>query len=63
MIEPDRGALGIAEGVIELLDEGRYQATYKYALLLALLDPCLERTSHTGMPPQKGHPGAPHPRD
>lgn len=33
-------------------DEGSYQATYKYALLLALLDLCHERASSTGMPPQ-----------
>jgi hypothetical protein len=33
-----RGAIGFAEKVLELLDEGRYTATYKYALLLALMD-------------------------
>ena len=32
-----RGAIGFAEKVLELLDEGRYTATYKYALLLALM--------------------------
>jgi hypothetical protein len=31
-----RDAIGFAEKVLELLDEGRYTATYKYAVLLAL---------------------------
>lgn len=48
----DRGAIGFAEKVLELLDEGRYTATYKYAVLLALLDLCLELTERSGAPPQ-----------
>jgi len=40
-----------AERVLELLDEGRYTATYKYAVLLALIDVCLERTQTSGAPP------------
>lgn len=48
----DRGALGLAERIIELLEEGKKQATYKYALLVALLDLSLERTSNTGLPPE-----------
>ena len=47
-----RGAIGFAEKVLELLDEGRYTATYKYALLLALMDVCLERTQSSGAPPE-----------
>jgi 5-methylcytosine-specific restriction endonuclease McrA len=47
-----RGAIGFAEKVLELLDEGRYTATYKYALLLALMDICLEDTQASGAPPQ-----------
>lgn len=47
----DRGAIGFAEKVLELLDEGRYTATYKYAVLLALIDLCLERTQASGAPP------------
>jgi len=47
----DRGAIGFAEKIIELLDEGRYTATYKYAVLLALIDVCLERTQISGGPP------------
>lgn len=46
-----RGAIGFAEKVIELLDEGRYTSTYKYAVLLALFDVCLERTQASGAPP------------
>ena len=47
-----RGAIGFAEQVLELLDEGRYTATYKYAVLLALLDVCLEHTQSSGAPPE-----------
>jgi hypothetical protein len=46
-----RGAIGFAERVLELLEEGRYTATYKYAVLLALIDVCLERTQASGAPP------------
>lgn len=44
-------AIGFAERVLELLEEGRYTATYKYAVLLALIDVCLERTQTSGAPP------------
>ena len=47
-----RGAIGFAEKFLELLDEGRYTATYKYAVLLALLDVCLERTQSSGAAPE-----------
>ncbi len=47
----ERGAIGFAEKVLELLDEGRYTATYKYAVLLALIDLCLERTAADGAAP------------
>ena len=47
----ERGAIAFAEKVLELLDEGRYTATYKYAVLLALIDLCLERTQASGAPP------------
>ena len=49
--EPDRGAIELAERLIALLDEGAFTATYKFALLLALLDSCLEGTSAAGAPP------------
>jgi 5-methylcytosine-specific restriction endonuclease McrA len=46
------GPIGFAEKVLELLDEGRYTATYKYAVLLALIDLCLELTQSSGAPPE-----------
>lgn len=45
------GAIAFAEKVLELLDEGRYTATYKFAVLLALMDLALERTEASGSPP------------
>jgi hypothetical protein len=50
-IQDPRGAIAFAEKVLELLDEGRYTATYKYAVLLALIDLCLEQTRASGAPP------------
>jgi hypothetical protein len=47
-----RGAIGFAEKLLELLDEGRYTTTYKYALLLALMDVCLEHTQRSGAAPE-----------
>jgi 5-methylcytosine-specific restriction endonuclease McrA len=47
-----RGAIAFAERVLELLDEGRYTATYKYAVLLTLIDVCLEYTQASGAPPE-----------
>jgi 5-methylcytosine-specific restriction endonuclease McrA len=49
--QDDRGAIGFAEKLLELLEEGRYTATYKYAVLLALLELSLECTERTGDPP------------
>jgi hypothetical protein len=50
--DSERGAIAFAEKVLELLDEGRYTATYKYAVLLALMDTCLEHTQRSGAPPE-----------
>lgn len=47
----ERGPIALAEKVLALLDEGRFTATYKYAVLLALIDLCLEKTSRDGQPP------------
>lgn len=52
MIASDRGPIDLAERVLGLLDQGSFSATYKYALLLALLDLCLEKTSGKGLPPE-----------
>jgi hypothetical protein len=46
------GAIAFAEKVLELLDQGVFTATYKYALLLALIDLCHERFSRGGHAPE-----------
>lgn len=48
---PVTDAIGFAERVVALLDEGAFTATYKYAVLLGLLDVVMERTSAKGEPP------------
>ena len=48
-----KGAVAFGERVLALLEQGRFTATYKYALLLALIDVCLEQTSASGGAPQK----------
>ncbi len=45
-------AIAFAEKILELLDEGRYTATYKYAVLLTLMDLCLEQADRSGRPPE-----------
>jgi len=49
--EPDRTAIRLAERLIQLLGRGGFTATYKYAVLVALMDLCMELTSVTGLPP------------
>jgi 5-methylcytosine-specific restriction endonuclease McrA len=44
--------VALAEKVLALLGEGRYTATYKYAVLLALMDLCLEKTQADGAAPE-----------
>lgn len=44
--------IALAERILTLLEVGSFSATYKYALLTALLDLCIERTSAKGHPPQ-----------
>lgn len=44
-------ALGLAEKVLTLLDQGLFTATYKYAVFLALLDLAMEKTTSTGKAP------------
>ena len=48
--DPD-APLALAERILELLDHGRSTATYKYAVLLALLDLCLENAARDGAAP------------
>ena len=44
-------ALSFAERILALIDQGRTTATYKYALLLALMDICMARTGADGRAP------------
>lgn len=44
-------AIEVAERVVTLLDEGAKSATYKPAVLVALIDLCIEQTSAKGEPP------------
>ena len=46
------GAIAFAERVLNLLDQGSFSATYKYAVLLGLLDLCMERVSASGATPE-----------
>ena len=46
-----RGIIRFAEKIVQLLDEGGFSATYKYAVLLGLTDLCLERSAVDGSPP------------
>lgn len=47
----ENGLIGFGEKLLSLLDEGRFTATYKYAVLLALLDLCMENASKDGGAP------------
>jgi diadenosine tetraphosphate (Ap4A) HIT family hydrolase len=47
----DRSVVAFGERMLQLLDESRRVATYKYAVLLALTDLCLEQASAMGDPP------------
>jgi 5-methylcytosine-specific restriction endonuclease McrA len=49
---PSRSAIQLAERLIQLLDRGGFTATYKYAVLVALMDLAMELTSATGLPPE-----------
>lgn len=44
-------AIALGEKVVALLDEGLFTATYKFAVLLGLLDLCLEKISNSGAAP------------
>lgn len=45
------GTIAFAEKVLTLLELGLTSATYKYALLTAIIDLCMEQTSASGSPP------------
>lgn len=46
-----RADVGFAERLLEVIDSGRRTATYKLALLLALLDLCARHSDATGRAP------------
>ena len=47
----DGGVTGFAERLLAVIDEGRRTATYKLALLIALMDCCAEGVSPMGAAP------------
>jgi hypothetical protein len=48
----DAGAIRFAEKLLSLLDEGLFTATYKFAVILGLLDLALEKVDRSGAPPE-----------
>ena len=48
---PARDVIAFGERLLALLDQGSFVATYKYAVLLGLMDLCLERTNRHGVAP------------
>lgn len=50
---PDRGAIAFAEKLMTVLAYGRRTATYKYAVLLGLIDLCHEQSSSSGGAPRR----------
>jgi 5-methylcytosine-specific restriction endonuclease McrA len=51
--EPDRGAIAFAEKLMTVLAYGRKTATYKFAVLLGLIDLCHEKSSASGSAPRR----------
>lgn len=49
-------AIAFGEKVLAMLDQGSFTATYKYAVLLALIDACMEHTDAHGRAPARLHP-------
>jgi len=47
----ESGLIKFAERILTLLDRGSFVATYKYAVMLGLMDLCLEETSKMGAAP------------
>ena len=47
----DQDAIALAERVLAILEEGSFSSTYKYALFIAILDLCIEKTEARGAPP------------
>jgi hypothetical protein len=50
-VAEDRGPFAFGEKILNLLDQGRFTSTYKYAVLLSLVDLCLENPKADGSAP------------
>jgi len=50
-VTTETDAIRFAERLLALLDEGSFTATYKFAVLLGLMDLCLEYSDRFGEPP------------
>ena len=48
---PTRDVIAFGERLLALLDQGSFVATYKYAVLLGLMDLCLEKADRHGVAP------------
>jgi hypothetical protein len=53
MTDESADTIAFAEKVLLLLDQGAFTATYKFAVLLAMIDLCLERAAADGRAPQQ----------
>ena len=51
MLNPGDSTVGFAERLLEIIDSGRRTATYKLALVLALLDLCARQSDEEGRAP------------
>jgi transposase InsO family protein len=52
MSDDGRHIFAFGEKMLNLLDEGAFTSTYKFALLLALIDLCMERARGDGSAPK-----------
>ncbi len=50
-VSDEHGAIAFAEKVLAMLGEGRFTTTYKYAVMLGLIDLCLEGVTTNGRAP------------
>ena len=51
LVDPNHATLRLAERLVHMLQRGGFTATYKYAVLVALLDLCMELSNAAGAPP------------
>ena len=53
--DPTSGTAVVAERLLQVIDEGRRTATYKLALLMALIDACATASDAAGRAPTTLH--------